>query len=430
MFGRYWKVVVLMLFLAQVINYLDRSAFSVAAPIITKQLHFSPAELGILLSSFSVGYAVFNFVGGYLSDMYGPRRVYGGAMTLWSIFCGLTTLGFNFASMFIIRLIFGIGEGPLATTTNKTLTNWVPKAKHAGAVGIANAGSPLGGAIAGPIVGLIAVYSSWKVSFLAITIIGLLWAVVWLRIVKDHPRQHSKVSPEELQEIEQGKAWPSGVSNAIKIPLSHYLKQPTVLFTAVAFFTFNYILFFFLTWFPSYLSIEKHLSIKNISIATSIPWIVGTVGVLLSGWISDYIYKKTKNLMFSRKVVLVVGLLGAAVCVGLAGLAQTPVSAVVLMTIGIFFMYITGAIYWSIISDNVATERVGGVGGFIHAIANVSGIIAPTVTGVIVQSTGSFVSAFLVAGILAIVGAVCVMLFVRPMRDTSARRQEPNHMSV
>src|SRR5579875_2719151 len=122
---KYSAFVVLMLFLANVINYLDRSALSVAAPIIRKVFSLSPAELGFIFSSFFVGYAIFNFVGGFLSDIYGPKKVFGGSMTLWSLFCGLTIASFNFVSLFIVRLFFGFTEGPLASTTNKTINNWV-----------------------------------------------------------------------------------------------------------------------------------------------------------------------------------------------------------------------------------------------------------------------------------------------------------------
>lgn len=424
MFRRYWPVVVLMLFLANAINYLDRSAFSIAAPVISKALHLNAAELGILFSAFFVGYALFNFVGGYLADLYGPRKVFSGAMTLWSVFCGLTAVAFNFISMFFVRLVFGFGEGPLASTTNKTISNWVPKDKHARAVGVAFAGSPIGGAIAGPIVGLVAVHSGWKISFLVITLIGLVWALIWWKLVTDDPRQHPRVSSDELAEIGDS-AMDSGtavrtVPSGERTPLSYYMRQPTILFTAVAFFAYNYILFFFLTWFPSYLSTAKHLSISKMSMATTIPWVVGTVGLILSGWVSDFLYQKTGKLMFSRKVVIVCGLLGAAVCVGLTGTVQTAASAVVLMTFGIFFMYITGAMYWSIIRDNVNASKVGGASGFVHALSNISGIIAPSVTGFIVQFTGSFTSAFLLAGLLAVIGAVCVLLFVKPLRSPSA----------
>ncbi|MFC7393155.1 MFS transporter [Scopulibacillus cellulosilyticus] len=416
MIKRYSIFVVVMLFLANAINYLDRSAFSVAVPYIKKSLDINAAELGIIMSVFFVGYAIFNFIGGYLSDKYGPRKIFAGSMTLWSIFCGLTITAFNFVSLFVIRLLFGFGEGPLAATTNKTVNNWVPKEKRARATGIAFSGSPLGGAIAGPIVGFIAILWNWKISFIVITLIGIIWAIVWYKFIKDKPRDLPNVSEEELKDYEPETEMAAVSKKSAKTPLTFYLKQPTILCTAIAFFAYNFILYFFTTWFPGYLSMERHLNIESMSIATSVPWIVGFFGLVLSGTISDFIYKKTGKLLFSRKVILVSGLLCSAVCIGLTGLAKTAVSAVILMALGIFFMYITGALYWAVISDTVEADKVGGASGFVHTLANISGIIAPSVTGFIVQFTGSFTSAFLLAGALALIGAVCVWIFVKPFK--------------
>jgi ACS family hexuronate transporter-like MFS transporter len=426
MFKKHRWFVVFMLFLGGVINYLDRSAFSVAAPTISKELHLNSAELGIIFSSFSIGYALFNFVGGYLSDIYGPRKVFTASMTVWSIFCGLTVTSFNFVSLFIIRLLFGLGEGPLGSTTNKTVSNWVPPKERARAVGFSFAGNPLGGAIAGPIVGLIAVYWNWKASFIIITFIGLVWAYYWHKYITDHPHQHPRVSKEELEEMAPAEPTASLVkATSQKVSFSFFIKQPTILFTAFAFFGYNYILYFFLNWFPSYLSMDKGLSIKDMSIATMIPWIVGSIGLVASGYLSDWILMKTGNPIYSRKVILVIGLIISALCIGFTGLAQTVVSAVTLMTLGIFFMYITATSYWAIIADSVTSETVGGVTGFVHGLANISGIVAPSLTGFIVQFTGKFTSAFIIAGALAIVGAVCVAFFVKPIQYSSNQMGQP-----
>ncbi|SFF37683.1 MFS transporter, ACS family, hexuronate transporter [Paenibacillus algorifonticola] len=417
MFKKIRWFVVLMLFLAGVINYVDRAAFSVAAPFITEEYGIDSIQLGFIFSSFSIGYALFNFVGGYLSDIYGPRKIFGASMTIWSIFCGLTIAAFNFVSLFIIRMLFGLGEGPLGSATNKTISNWVPAKQRARAVGISFSGNPLGGALAGPIVGIIALYWHWKLSFIVLAVIGLIWTVFWMKLVTDKPSQHPKAAQEEIDEMQEPTAAfaNSKDSKGEKVSLSYFIKQPTILFTALAFFGFNYILYFFMTWFPSYLSMDKGLSIKEMSIASTIPWLVGFCGLLLSGVLSDYLYRKTNKLLLSRKIVLVSGLLLSSICIAFAGLVQTPVSAVTLMACGIFFMYMTSTSYWSIISDNVKGDKVGGVTGFVHALANISGIIAPTVTGFIVQYTGHFTSAFLTAGALAIIGAVGVIFFVKPI---------------
>ena len=153
-----------LLFLGGMINYLDRAALSVAAPFLTKDLALSPAQLGVVFSVFFFGYAAFCFVGGYASDRFGARNVFAVAAVVWSLFCGLTASVFSFTSLLVVRVIFGMGEGPYGSATNKLVSNWFPRRQQATAVGWANAGTPLGGALAGPIVGFIALAWGWRVS--------------------------------------------------------------------------------------------------------------------------------------------------------------------------------------------------------------------------------------------------------------------------
>ncbi|WP_028549454.1 MFS transporter [Paenibacillus sp. UNC451MF] len=404
--------VLVMLFIAGVINYMDRSALSIAAPFIQKDLQLDAAHMGMIFSSFFIGYAIFNFIGGFASDYFGAKKVLSASMTFWSIFAGVTALTFNFISLFIARVLFGMGEGPLSASQSKMVNNWFPKKSRARALAIAMAGTSLGGALSGPVVGMVAINWGWKVSFVVIAIIGLIWTVIWMKFIKELPS--GQEVDEQDDDVIQVNA-PVGKSG--KTPLTFYLKQPTVLFTAVAFFAYNYILFFFLTWFPSFLTDARHLNVKEMSFATMIPWTVGFIGFTMGGFIIDYIYKKTGNALFSRKVVLVTCLLGSAVSIGFAGLVTTTTGAVTLMALAVFFLYLTAITYWSIIQDTVEKERVGGVGGFMHFLANISGIIGPTVTGFIVQSTGKFTSAFLLAGGIAVIGALCVAFFVKPIGE-------------
>ena len=410
-----------LMFLGGMINYLDRSALSVAAPFVAKDLHLDPARLGIVFSSFFWGYALFCFVGGYASDRFGPKRVYAVAMLVWSLFCGLTAAAFSLTSLLVIRVIFGMGEGPIGSTANKMIRNWFPRERQASAISIANAGTPLGGAISGPIVGFLALAAGWRVSFVAIALIGILWAIAWIMLVEDHPKEPIARASE-----------PAAASSATPepapayLPLGPLLARPAVLATGFAFFGYACILYFFLTWFPSYLLMAKHLSVKSMSIATVIPWMVGFVGLASGGFLSDFLYRLTGNAVFSRKLVLVTCLLASAIGIAFAGLVESVQGAVTLMAVSIFFMYLTGNTYFALVLDTVESERVGGVSGFVHFIANCGGIVAPLVTGFIVQATGSFVSAFLLTGAIAVIGAAAVALLVRaPASPTTSDIRVP-----
>lgn len=411
MFARYRWVIGTLMFLAGMINYLDRSALGVAAPFIARDLQLDPAQLGIVFSSFSFGYAVFCFVGGYASDRFGPRTVMTVSMTAWSIFCGLTALAWSIPSLLVIRVLFGMGEGPIGSTFNKTVRNWFPHRQQASAVSFANAGTPLGAALSGPVVGFLAIAVGWRVAFVAIAAIGLVWVVFWTVLATDRPDQNSRVDATERAELAEGqRSQPSGGAS---VPLSSLILRPAVLATAFAFFGYSCILFFFINWFPTYLTMARHLSVKDMAFTTMIPWVVGFIGLAAGGPLCDLIFRLTGNALLARKLVLVTCLLVAAVCIGIAGSVESLSAAVTLMAVSVFFMYLTGNTYWAVILDTVDEARVGGVSGFVHFVANCGGIIAPLVTGYIVQATGSFVSAFLLTGAIAVLGALGVAVCVR-----------------
>ena len=417
MFKNLRWTLVLLLFLVYMINYLDRVALSLTVPMVEKDLMINAEQFGMIFGSFFFGYAMFNFVGGLATDKFGPKIVLAAAVGLWSIFCGMTALATGFWSLLILRVLFGMAEGPICASANKAINGWFPKKQAATAMGLLSAGSPLGGAVAGPIIGYLALAYGWRPAFAIICVIGLVWMAIWLFVAADNPAKSKHVSAEERALVERMKAQQSSGDEADLAEASHglgyYLRQPIILVTAFAFFSYNYILFFFLSWFPAYLVQAHGLDIKSMSITTMIPWIVGFVGLALGGWISDKIFNITGKLLLSRKIVLVVSLLAAAVCVALAGTIKEVNSAVMMMSISIFFLYITGAIYWAIIQDVVHKSRVGSVSGFIHLIGSLSGIIGPIVTGFIVQHTGKFDSAFVLAGVIAALGALLVLFVIR-----------------
>ncbi|WP_273825595.1 MULTISPECIES: MFS transporter [Pseudomonas] len=407
-----WTILA-MLFIAMVINYVDRAALSIAMPFITQDYHLTPAEKGLIFSSFFFGYALFCFVGGYFADRFGPKRVLTWSMSFWSVLCGSTALAFNFWSLLIVRALFGIGEGPVSTTANKAINSWFPIAERARAIGIAQAGGPLGGALAGPIVGFLAIWLGWRVAFIVIAVVGIVWALAWWRLATSTPQEHPEVSAEELALINADRETPVQVaSDAPTTPVIEVIRQRAVLISGLSLFCYNYILYFFMTWFPSYLIDAKGVDLKSMSVVTALPWLVGTFGFIGGGLLIDWVFKRTGRRLFSRKVVLVCCLLVAASCVGLTGQLESITGAVAVMTIAVGFLMLSAPAYWSMIQDAVPDHQVGTAGGFMHGLANLSGIVAPTVTGLIIQYTGTFASGFALAGLLGIIGALIVAIFV------------------
>ncbi|MGF6534056.1 ACS family hexuronate transporter-like MFS transporter [Paraburkholderia sp. GAS206C] len=403
--NRFGWVMVVMLFVAGGISFLDRAALSIVAPMIMRDLKLTASSLGVIFSAFFVGYSLLCFLGGMAADRFGPKRVLLCAMVLWSLFCGLTAVASTFVALLVIRVLFGMAEGPFLSNANKLIGNWIPIRRRAMAISVAQSGTTLGGAIAGPIVGAIALSYGWKVSFVAIAAIGLLWVTGWLLIGKDAPAALTVAAHNDHAAVR--------ASGTKARSLGSYLRQPAVLAIAFAFFGFGYLLYFFLSWFPSYLTMERHLSIKDMSIVSVFPWLMGFVGYIAGGAVSDWVLAITGRAVFARKIVLVVCLLAAAVCVALAGYATAVWSAAGLMGASILFLYMSANSYWALILDMIEDARVGAVGGYVHMFGNFAGVAAPAVTGFIVQETGSFRSAFALAGGIALSGSICIALFVR-----------------
>ena len=407
-----WKIAGL-LFFAGMLNYLDRAALSVVAPLLKTELHIDDAQMGFIFSSFFIGYCALCFVGGWAADTYGPKKVFAWAAGVWSLFCGLTAIITGYVHLLIFRVLFGMGEGPMGTTTNKAITNWFPREEAGRALGFTNCGQPLGAAVAGPIVGLVALNYGWRVSFVVIALLGALWLVAWLLIFKDTPEQHPKVSEaeRELIRVSRAEVLVEGVQEGRS--LVSYIFSAPVLAVATAFFCFNYVLYFFLTWLPSYLMDFQHLDIKRMSIIAVIPWLGAALGFLGGGFVTDALARKLGNVILARKCVLIVGLGVAASCVMITTQVSSLSMAVTCITVSSVFLFVTPQICWGLIQDIVPKNRVGGTGGFVHLLANLAGIIAPSLTGLVVQYGGGYNVAFVIAAGVCGLGMLVVILAVR-----------------
>ncbi|KQN46751.1 hexuronate transporter [Serratia sp. Leaf50] len=414
--SNYRVVIALLLFFAGMLNYLDRAALSVMAPMIKGDLHIDDAQMGVLFSAFFIGYCLFCFIGGWSADKFGPRKVFGFAAAFWSIFCGATALVTGFTHLLIVRVLFGIGEGPMGTTTNKSISNWFPRKEVGRAVGFTNAGQPLGAAIAAPIVGLVGLNFGWRIAFVVIAALGFIWLVAWMLLFTDKPEQHPRVSDAEKALIARDR--PATTSTQDKkeedtYTLWYYVFSKPVLGVAAAFFCFNYIQYFFLSWLPSYLTDFQHLDIKSMSIIGILPWLGATAGFIGGGIVTDILYRRSGNFLFSRKAVIFTGLTIAAGCVLMTAYTKNTAGAVALITVASIFAYMTPQACWSLLQDIVPAHRIGTAGGFVHLLANLAGILSPSITGLLIQYGGGYQSAFILSSCLALVGVIAMAILVR-----------------
>jgi MFS transporter, ACS family, hexuronate transporter len=424
--GKYRYVVAGLLFAAGAINYMDRAALGIVAPIVSKTLELSPSQLGIVFSSFFVGYSIFSFLGGYLSDKWGTLRVFTWAMGIWSIFCGLTAAATGFMWLLLCRLLFGVGEGPMSSNTNRTISNWFPRNETATMIGFTFSGQTLGNAIAGPVVGLIAVGFGWRTSFVVIAILGFVWLVCWRLLVTEKPAEHPRVSAAETKLIDDSRA----VAEARNIEddgmtLGAYLRRPSTLALGAGLFAVNYTQYVFISWLPSYLTNVMHLDLEQMSIITSIPWVCGAIGYFGGGLVGDFVYRRMDDPVKARKLVATIPLALSGVAVLSITSAGSLSSAVALIAAALLFLTGSCQSIWAIQHEILPLHRQGGVGGFIHFLSNLSGIIGPALTGFLIQYLGGYHSAFLFGALIDFAGVLAMLFFVQSRPPVSARVATP-----
>ncbi len=410
--GRYRYVVALLLFVAGVINYMDRAALGVAAPFVRADLGLSPSQLGVIFSTFFFGYALFAFVGGTLADRYGPRAVYSWAAAAWSVLCALTGVVTGFGQLFAVRALFGFAEGPMNSTTNRTITTWFPREETARTIGVTFSGQTVGSALAAPVVGLLALSLGWRTAFFIIGAAGLAWVVAWRLLVSDLPRDNPRVGADEIALVEASRATsPLSAADSAR-PLRAYLLLPSTLALGLGMFAVNYTLYIFISWLPSYLTDALHMPVKQMSVVAAIPWACGFVGYVGGGFIADYLYRRMADRFAARKLTTIAPLAVGGLALLAVPFAPGAVAAVALIALAVMMLTSSVQSCWATIHELVPENRVGGVSGFIHLLSNLSGIVGPTATGLAVQYLGGYSSAFVIAAAIAAAGVVAMAIFV------------------
>ncbi len=415
-----------MMVLMVIINYIDRGAISYASEQIIAEFGFNAIAWGAVLGYFGYGYLFGALFGGALADKKGPKFVWVIIGLGWSIFVMATAFAgeigialFGGSALFgfaFIRILFGFFEGPTFSTINKTVANWATPRERGFAVSLGLLGTPLGAMLTAPVAVFLLSVTSWKVMFLILAALGLIWVIIWTKMFTNLPEEHPKVSKEELEKIRsQSDLLPDEqlvkAEEKSDIRWFHFFKNPTLVFNAIGYFAFQYINFLLLTWTPKYLQDEFGFQLSSLWYLGMIPWIGACFTVLLGGKLSDYLRMKTGSLRIARSGLAVVSLLLTAGCFMLIPSANSIAGVMVLMTIGNAFNSLPNSVYWSVIIDT-EPSKAGTFGGITHFITNTATIIAPTLTGFLVISYG-YSSMFTAAAVASVIGMVA-MLFVKP----------------
>lgn len=432
-------VIVGLLFLMATVNYVDRGALSYASEAIIAKYGFSKSEWGSVLGYFGYGYMFGAICGGSISDHWGPRRVWIYAGLTWSLFeiatafageFGLTMLGGSaLAGFATLRILFGFAEGPAFSIINKTVSSWAAPKERALLSSLALASTPFGAMITAPVtVGLLVWSGDWRVTFMMLGVASILLLVLFALVFRDRPEQCARVNAAELALIRasaSASTTPVAVDGGDQPSWFSFFTSRTLMFNAVGYFAFLYVTFLLLTWTPKYLQNQFHYSLSSLWYIGMIPWVGSCVAVLIGGRLSDFILSRTGNLQMARSWFAAGSLLLAGLCFLMIPQATSAAGVIGLMTLANTLNTLPNAVYWIVVIDTAPRSRTGAFSGITHFIANVSSVVAPTLTGHLVDRLG-YNSMFTAAAVVSAVG-MFAMLMVRPgvFRHRSASGRNP-----
>lgn len=403
------------------INYVDRGNLSVAAPLLKNEFQLSSSQLGILFAAFFTTYTAMQFVIGWLVDRFDPPRILVAGFLIWSLATATTGRARTFTALFAMRLILGVGEAVALPCGSKIIAQHLTDRYRGFAAGAFMASLRAGNAIGTFGAGLLMAKYGWRPVFLWIGLGSLVWLPLWkiwrapsIHGEKDRERAASGATPAQAP-VDAPKASPN---------LFRIWRHRSFWGTSLGQFCCNYLLYFMVTWLPSYLVMERHLSTVTMPKVASAYYLMDAVSAIGTGWLQDFFIDAGFTPTLVRKLAMSLGFVVAIA--GLLGCALSGANSYLpwLLAAGIG----CGATSPGILAfpQRIAGQQaVGKWYGSQNGISNLAGVVAPSLTGFVVQRTGSFFAPFAITSALCVLGILFWSFLVGPVEpiDWAARPQ-------
>ncbi|WP_394234093.1 MFS transporter [Niallia oryzisoli] len=408
-------LVVFLLFVATTINYMDRAILGIAGPSMMEDLSISAVEFGILGSAFFWSYALMQIPVGVIVDKLGARVTYAIAVIWWSICTIATGFGRSIGPLIGIRVLMGIGEAPAFPTNTRVISDWLPSHERGKANGIFNSGTAIGIGMTTPIIAWIIQNWGWQMAFVGIGSLGFVWLVFWLFYFKNNPKNSTIVNKAELDYIKGEHHEKVEKATPINISPFKFLKFRSVYPLLYGLFAHNYLTYLMMTWLPTYLVVEREMTLLKAGFFTMLPWIMSFIGNIAGGFLSDKLIKKGWNPIKSRKTILAIGMLFPLAIIPTI-YTDTAMMALIYISIAIGGEGLAAGILWATVAEVAPKGAEGKLAGLQNFVGNLSGWIAPVATGVLVATFNSFTIALLIPVGICLLAAVGYTFFLKNER--------------
>jgi MFS transporter, ACS family, D-galactonate transporter len=406
-----------LLFVTVVINYLDRANLSIAAPGIASEFGLHPVQLGVVFSAFGWTYTPLQIPGGWLVDRVHPRVLYPVTILFWSIATLCLGLSTGLVMLIVLRMTVGLFEVPSFLINNRVATTWFGERERATCIAVYTSAEFVGLAFLTPLLAWLKVSFGWPAVFVFTGALGLVWAFVFHRSYRD-PAAFPGVNEAEITLIRSSGGIPdlsSRIRTRSKARNRSLWRDLAIVFSRrklwgiyFGHFAWGTTATFFLTWFPTYLVTYRHLDFIKAGFYASLPFLAAFVGVLCSGTLSDWLYRRGFSLDFARKAPIIGGLALSTSIVG-ANFVDRPALIILFLSLA-FFANGLASIHWSLVSATAPERLIGLTSGVFNGVGGVAGIVAPIVIGLLLRG-GDFRLPLTFVACVALLGA-CSYIFV------------------
>ena len=402
--GKEWRVLILLL-LSALINYIDRTTLSVAATDIQRELHLTNTQVGALQSAFFASYALcqLSFLAGWVVGRFHVGWVLACGFFLWSGATAMTGAATVFAMILALRLLLGIGESVSFPSYSRILASEYPEYHRGFANAMIDAGTKVGPALGILVGGLLVSQVGWRIFLFVLGGGSLLWLLPWAAWM---PRGTAVAAREDASEI------PS---------IGEILSERSAWFTAFGLFCGNYYWYFLITWLPAYLEKERHFPKTRMALFGWLPFLAIAASCVFSGWLSDRLIARGRSPTLVRKSFAGIGLTFATLLIPVV-LVRDPNLAIGLLILACISYGVYTSNLWAMTQSLAGPRAAGKWTSFQNGFGNLAGVLAPSLTGFVVDRTGEFYLAFVVAAGFALAGAGMFVFGVGPIVEVNFRR--------
>jgi MFS family permease len=409
-----WIAIVLVT-AAIALNYMDRSTLAIGNLKIRAEFGLNATQIGALGSAWALTYGLAQLPSGYLLDRIGPKYLVGASMVIWSLFQAAGGFAGTYTQLILARIGLGATEAPCFPSATRSVSDWFATEDRGAPSGLYTSGAYIGPTLAPPILTAVMLAYDWRVMFVVMGVAGVVAAGLWFMLYRDPRKQ--VLEPQDAAYLRANREAQHAVSVRQWSALFRFRAMWVLMLGA---FCTGYITWMYQTWLPAYLEMQQHISIAKTGLLASVPLLAAFFGALVGGYVSDRLVKGGMDLIASRRLPLVLGLLGSAVFTGLAALATSAGGAIACITVSMFFMQFGITCKWILVTAVTPQAYCGSAASNQNFAGFLGGTLSPILTGFIVDVTGSFVVALAIGSVITLIGAALFQFAMTTTIDEAA----------